>query len=266
MSIFSNKTFLAGQYQNAANLNARITLHSRFSENKTGWFAWVFEQLALPEKSPILELGCGSGELWQSNRESIPPGWELVLSDLSAGMAVEAKQSLLQRKLAFQVLMIDAQAIPFSDKHFEAVIANHMLYHVPDRPGALGEIHRVVREGGSMYAATIGERHLVEVHELVEQFDPQKVREYIWGVSGFTLENGAEQLSAWFPAIQVVRYPNRLLVTEAEPLADYILSNTHYGIDRQRRIELIEFIQSRLDRSGVIIISIDTGMFIASKR
>ena len=48
------------QYKDAANLTARSSLHERFSTNKTGWFTWVFEQLAeLPEQSRILELGCG---------------------------------------------------------------------------------------------------------------------------------------------------------------------------------------------------------------
>ena len=38
---------------------------------------------------------------------------------------------------------IDAQSIPFEDETFDAVIANHMLYHVPDRPKAIGRNKRV---------------------------------------------------------------------------------------------------------------------------
>ena len=265
MSIITDKTFLAGQYQNAANLNARIALHTRFSENKTSWFAWVFNNLALPEKSSVLELGCGSGELWRSNQERIPPGWELILSDFSPGMAAQARENLTQVQQIYQVVVIDAQTIPLPERSFSAVIANHMLYHVADRPRALAEIRRVLRGDGYFYAATIGKRHLVEIHELVDQFDLQLAREYNWGLDGFTLENGAEQLASWFPAVRLMRYPNRLLVTEAEALADYILSNTHWGVDRQHRKELIGFIQRRLEATGVIEITIDTGMYIASR-
>jgi len=32
------------------------------------------------------------------------------------------------------VSVIDAQSTPFEDAHFDAVIANHMALHVPDRP------------------------------------------------------------------------------------------------------------------------------------
>ncbi len=56
------------QYKDAANLTARSSLHERFSTKQTGWFAWVFEQLAsLPEQSRILELGCGpAGVGWRA--------------------------------------------------------------------------------------------------------------------------------------------------------------------------------------------------------
>ena len=265
MSIVSDKTFLAGQYHDAANLNARIALHTRFSESTYGWFDWVFDQLTLPEKSSILELGCGSGDLWGSNQDRIPPGWKLTLSDISTGMAAQARRNLEQIRHSFQFAIIDAQAIPFDDSRFSAVIANHMLYHVPDHPRGLREIQRVIKPGGSFYATTIGERHLDEIHKLTGAFDQELAREYAWGPFSFTLENGAEQLGGWFSMIRLVRYPNRLLVIQAEPLADYILSNTHYGIGRQRRGDLIEFIQERLKKSGVIEITIDSGMFIARR-
>jgi ubiquinone/menaquinone biosynthesis C-methylase UbiE len=263
MSVYSDKNFLAGQYQDAEKLNARITLHKRFSENK--WFTWVFDHLSLPEKSIILELGCGSGELWKSNQDRIPPGWKLTLSDYSAGMAAEAWDNLMQIAQVCCVIAIDAQAIPLIDRHFSAVIANHMLYHVADRSRMFDEIQRMLEPGGCFYATTIGERHLAEIPELARQFDPELARQYNWGSNSFTLENGAEQLAPWFSSIELFRYPDRLLVTEAEPLADYILSCTRYSADRQYKEELVRFIQSRLDRNGVIEISKDSGMFIANR-
>ena len=60
------------QYNDAANLNARIQIHVRFSTNKTGWFPWLLQQIDLPANARILELGCGSCEFWRANRERIP--------------------------------------------------------------------------------------------------------------------------------------------------------------------------------------------------
>ena len=43
---------------------------------------------------------------------------------------------------------IDIQDIPFPDHCFDVVIANHMLYHVPDLTKAISEVHRVLRTDG----------------------------------------------------------------------------------------------------------------------
>jgi len=41
-----------------------------------------------------LKLGCDPGYLWLNNRDRIPAGWSITLSDLSAGMAREARLNL----------------------------------------------------------------------------------------------------------------------------------------------------------------------------
>ena len=48
---------------------------------------------------------------------------------------------------------------PYDDASFDAVIANHMLFHVPDRAKALAEMRRVLRPGGKLYTSTMGETH-----------------------------------------------------------------------------------------------------------
>ena len=67
----------------------------------------------------------------------IPAGWSITLSDFSPGMLDAAWRNLVVTGRAFQFKEIDAQSIPFEDETFDAVIANHMLYHVPDRPKAI---------------------------------------------------------------------------------------------------------------------------------
>ena len=75
------------QYHDDSNLNARSALHERFSTNPYGWHRWVFDHLTtLPVQMCILELGCGPGYLWDANRDRIPAGWDLTLTDFSAGM------------------------------------------------------------------------------------------------------------------------------------------------------------------------------------
>ena len=53
--------------------------------------------------------------------------------------------------------------LPFEADTFDAVVANHMLYHVPDRAQALAEMQRVLKPGGQVYLATNGLAHLREL-------------------------------------------------------------------------------------------------------
>src|SRR5215212_2091596 len=197
MPQIADQTYLREQYKNAANLNDRIQLHQRFSTNPYDFHMWVFDQLKLAANSHVLELGCGPGSLWRPNLARIPAGWQITLTDFSPGMLAEARASLAGAHL-FAFEQADAQAIPFADRSFDAVIANHMLYHVPDRAKAFAEVRRVLRPAGRLYAATNGEQALQEIHALVHQFDPTIG---LWGqpgTNGFTLEGGGTELSEWF--------------------------------------------------------------------
>jgi ubiquinone/menaquinone biosynthesis C-methylase UbiE len=88
--------------------------------------------------------------------ERIPPGWEITLSDFSAGMLREAEAQLRDTPHNFTFAVFDAQAIPFAAEHFDVVLAHHMLFFVPDRAWAFGEIGRVLRSGGRLQATTNG--------------------------------------------------------------------------------------------------------------
>lgn len=252
------------QYNNADKFNSRVALHARFSTNTYGWQRWVLDQIVLPADARVLEVGCGPGRLWFENRERIPPGWAITLADFSPGMLADARQRL-DGLSSFRFEQADAQALPFADAAFDAVIANHMLYHVPDRPKALAEIRRVLRPGGRFYAATNGDAHLRELRELVLRIDPQLAA---WGSSAlrdFTLENGAAQLTPWFEHVELRRYHDSLVVAEAEPLVAFVMSmNVAEHVTELQRAELQGLVEQIIRRDGPIHIAKASGLFLAS--
>jgi len=265
MSKISDQEYLRkDQYKDARNLNARIRIHQEFSTNPYGWFRWVFDQYDLPPQVRILELGCGPGDLWLDNIHRIPAGWEITLSDFSPGMWGQAREKLSLSARLFNFETIDAQSIPYDADHFNAVIANHFLYHVPDRVRALAEIRRVLKPGGTLYATTVGEDHLRELPSLMTRFDPE-IEDYLANKDfPFTLENGAPQLREFFSEVSMQRYLDELRVTDAEILADYMLSSMRVDISITRRPELIRFLeQAMAANNGVIVIHKDSGMFLA---
>jgi SAM-dependent methyltransferase len=270
MSKISDQAYLlTDQYQNAVNLNTRIQLHARFSVNKYGWHRWIFDQFELAPDSRVLELGCGPGDLWFKNLDRIPAGWKITLSDFSPGMLAVAQQNLRGYRRQFEYEVIDGQAIPYEDQIFDAVIANHMLYHVPDVATALAEIHRVLKPGGGFYASTVGKAHMRELDQLAHQFKPDV--ELIFDndqTHAFILDNGQAQLSAWFPQVALYRYQDALEITEAEPLVAYVLSMARLIEDYlvgDKVTEFTKFIEQELAQKGVIHVTKDTGLFVAQR-
>jgi ubiquinone/menaquinone biosynthesis C-methylase UbiE len=265
MSRFTDQQYLkTDQYRDSSNLDARVVIHQRFSTNSYGWFKWIFDPLMkLPENARVLELGCGQGLMWKENIDRIPAGWTITLSDLSSGMLDAAWQNLVITGRAFQFKEIDAQSIPFEDKTFDAVIANFMLYHVPDLPRALREIKRVLKLGGRFIAATVGTNHM---HEAI-RWTQQVSRESSLPFSvPFTLENGYDQLASIFSKVGLTRYSDSLKVTEVKPLIAYILSNISAGdLLESELINVEERLNKELETKGEISITKDSGLFEAIK-
>jgi ubiquinone/menaquinone biosynthesis C-methylase UbiE len=261
--IIDQTYLLHDQYKDATNLDARVRLHLLFSTNKHGWQRWCFDHYALPVEAHVLEIGCGPAHLWTTNLEHVPPSWQITLSDFSSGMLEQARRNLENHTASFLFEIADVQQLPFRTNTFDAVIANHMLYHVPDRAQALAEMQRVLKPGGTVYLATNGLSHLRELYELKQRFDP--TTDFRWSRTAhesFSLDKGGAEVGRFFQNVRVVRYADALNVTRAEPLVDYILSMMTASVLSRRRSELQHFIENELAQRGVIHISKESGMFI----
>lgn len=260
---------LAEQYKDASNLDARIALHARFSTARVNWYRWVFDHLELPEGARVLELGCGSGKLWQENAERLPKGWDVTLTDASPGMVAEAEARLEAVPHLFTFAVAAAEHLPFEDASFGAVIANHMLYHVPDLLRTLTEVRRVLKSGGFFFAATNGEAHMRELDELSRDLVPEGVVTAFMRrrqPSGFRLETGAALLAPYFTEVTLHRSPqNDLYVTEAEPLVAYVLSVLPEALrqDEAKVGAFQQMVQDHIAASGGVHITRSSGLFVA---
>lgn len=255
------------QYRSSQNLDARIALHDRFSTNSYDWMRWVFDHMldAAPD-SRVLEIGCGSGQLWKNNLDRIPSTWAVTLSDASAGMIETTQQALAGSAFAAQVQFrqFNADALPFDAASFDLVIANHMLYHVPSVDRTLGELRRVLRPGGRIFAATNGPDHMRELDELLIGFDPALKLQSV--TQTFRLDNGAAQLQPHFTQVQLHRYHSDLMVTEVAPLLAYAYSMTKTNIAPERHAEFEAHVQAQFDRrNSTYFIRKETGLFVATR-
>jgi SAM-dependent methyltransferase len=191
----------------------------------------------------------------------IPRSWQITVTDLSPGMVAHAKQRLAALDRPFTVMCADVQDLHFPDETFDAVIANFMLYHVPDRRRALIEIHRVLRSGGRLYAMTHGERHMKEFKDWVNRVAPGVLAS---GERDFSLENGEKRLRSWLDHITLARYPDALMVTEAEPLVSFLRSYPNQLSEEEERTTRASF-EAELALYSVIRIGLDSGMISGVK-
>ena len=256
---------LNDQYKNASNLMARAQL-SRFSTNQYSWQRWLFDQFDLPATARVIDFGTGPSWLWTENLDRIPPGWDITLTDFSSGMIEESKRNLAHSARPFKHDIVDVQSIPYADATFDAVIANHVLFHVPDLKKGISELRRILKPTGKLFTSTNGADHMRELHELQARFSPDI--DYWQGLNdtrSFELDNGQVTLLQFFPNVVLKRYADALVVTEVQPLIDFILSGKAGAtIAGPKLAELHQFVQHEIDTQGAIRITKDPGLLISA--
>lgn len=265
--VINTEETILNQYRNSTNLAKRISIHDKYSTNKNDWFRWVFEKFKLSSNIKVLEVGCGNAMLWRKNVNNIPQNCEITLTDISEGMLDDAKKILGEDTEKFKFKIVDANNIPFSDESFDIVVANNMLFYCRDRARVFSEIRRVLKSDGYFYCSTMGERHMKELELLVKNFDETIVLSELDLSGEFGLENGESQLSEWFQHIKKYDYESNLIVTEGEPLIQYVYS-THGNVNeilKGKYQQFEDYIKGELDKKGSVFISIISGLFESRK-
>ena len=256
------ETELRTQYQNATNINARIALHRDFSVNPEGWFPWLFRQMPLKPGMKVLELGCGNGALWLENLSHIPSEISILLSDSSEGMVREVQHKLSEdQRFSFQTIEMDH--IPYPDQSFDLVISNHVLFYSNDLDQTLREIRRVLKPEGTFAASTYGAKHMKEITQMVQEFNPEirLAAENLY--DQFGLENGEAILKPYFGSVMSRRYEDSIEISEADPLISYILSchgnQNRLLLDHYK--EFHEYVEKKV--TDGFHITKDAGVFLA---
>ncbi len=252
------------QYHNGQNLDARIQLHLLFTRGDTNWYGWLMEKIDPKPGLKILEVGCGMGNLWQDHLSSLPQDLQITLTDLSEGMVAQAQQNLGSDP-RFHFRPVDVQSLPFGDGFFDRVVANHMLYHVPDIQLGLREIRRVLQKGGKLCASTVGEAHMIEMYQLIWRYLPDFENFNQKACLHFGLENGEAIIKQVFEETQVEIAESWLWITEAQPLMAYMRSSWDAEQLPDEILALMkQDVEAEIKQKGGLKITKSTGVILAS--
>lgn len=108
----------------------------------TGGRSWACSQVA----GDVLEVAVGTG----LNLPYYPPGTRLTGIDASPAMLAIARRRAAELGIQAQLREADAQALPFPDASFDAVVCTLSLCCIPADEAAISEMHRVLRPGGRL--------------------------------------------------------------------------------------------------------------------
>jgi SAM-dependent methyltransferase len=115
-----------------------------------------YDILGLQTGDKILDLGCGFGRhAFEAARRganvvALDAGREEVEGVAATFAAMVEAGELSTENLHVASVQGDALALPFPDGTFDRVICSEVLEHIPNDVGAMRELARVLRPGGTM--------------------------------------------------------------------------------------------------------------------
>jgi ubiquinone/menaquinone biosynthesis C-methylase UbiE len=119
-------------------------------------------RLAALRPQRILEIAAGTGAVTRAVAAALPEA-EIVATDLNPPMIEQAKRRQIAGRIDWRTA--DAQALPFTDASFDAVICQFGAMFFPDKVKAYREARRVLRSGGT-YIFSVWDR--IEENEFTD--------------------------------------------------------------------------------------------------
>ncbi|MBA2721132.1 MAG: methyltransferase domain-containing protein [Chloroflexi bacterium] len=114
-------------------------------------------RLALQPGESVLEVGCGTGVFLPGLAALVGRSGRVVGLDHAPAFLAEARNRLAAADLSEAVDLVegDVHRLPIDDASFDAVHCERVLMHVEDPAAAIGELRRVLRQGGRAVVAEI---------------------------------------------------------------------------------------------------------------
>ncbi|HEY1176721.1 MAG TPA: class I SAM-dependent methyltransferase [Phytomonospora sp.] len=207
----------------------------------------------------VADVGCGSGAYTKALRERRSDLTVLAV-DLSAGMVGH---------VGGPGLVADAMLLPLADDSCTAVLALHMLYHVPDPAAAVAEYGRVLRPDGTCLIMGNGPEDKIEFGHLWARANRDVSGSDDGGLFGSDILRFGDMdalAREVFPTVERVEYFARTVVPDPAPVIAFIDSTRHlnghpeFDAVRDRAAEIVT---ETVEREGAFTFTNHLGMIRA---
>ncbi len=110
----------------------------------------------IPSGATILDLGCGAGLDALIAAQRVGPEGKVIAVDFSTAMLARARQAMAESCLSnLELREADAEQLPIADEEIDVAMVNGIFNLNPSRDTIFRELRRVVRRGGTVFAAEL---------------------------------------------------------------------------------------------------------------
>ena len=156
----------------------------RFTAEDLEFLTFKVDQFAVEPGMDILDLGCGTGILFDLLRRRVGESGTVTGVDFSLQMAKKALRNFPFDNV--NVVDGDVTSLPFRTDLFDMAVSFSSFSNFSDKPQALQEIHRVLKNGSKFYiihlfsSSDLADRHkrlggVIKNDELPTQAEMKKM-------------------------------------------------------------------------------------------
>jgi ubiquinone/menaquinone biosynthesis C-methylase UbiE len=159
-----NQDLVREQFTKTAEVFGNFAVATRGAEAAT-----LAEMVRVSNTDRVVDVACGAGTL--ALRFARQARW-VCGADLTPAIMARAKNTAAADHLSnIDFVLTDAHRLPFAENSLDIAITSYALHHMPDAPGAIAEMARVVRRGGRVGIADIYVSETPEAARLSERIE-----------------------------------------------------------------------------------------------
>jgi len=116
------------------------------------WKRFTIEKSGVRAGGKVLDLAGGTGDLAALFSPIVGDSGQVILADINDSMLKVGRDRMIDRGLINNIsfAQVNAEALPFTDNHFDCITIAFGLRNVTDKQKALESMYRVLKPGGQL--------------------------------------------------------------------------------------------------------------------